>query len=295
MKPIQIDEHSLPTDEEVAFYRDHGWYRSKRILPNAVLDSALVGIDRHFAGERDWRLPPTSGFSDWKPGDGPVIRNAEVVALQNVQLRALAVQPLISAIAARLTGSPTIRYFADTLVYKPGSLPQGESVVGWHTDRAYWGTCTSEDMLTAWIPMHDCPESMGPLLYVDQSHRWVGTDHLRTFRCKDLSELERRFPDQAPIRKVPMTLRRGEVCFHNCRLIHGSGPNTTAEPRIAFAVHMQDHSNRYRRLLNEQGVPWHIFNDDLARTFADGRPDYADPDVFPVLWPSPAPIELDQT
>ena len=100
------EEALLPSEAEVAFYRQHGWYRSKRILPDAVLDHALTGIQRHFSGERDWILPPTSGFSDWKPGDGNTVRNAEVVALQNAEVRTLALHPILGAIATRLTESP---------------------------------------------------------------------------------------------------------------------------------------------------------------------------------------------
>ena len=36
--------------------------------------------------------------------------------------------------------------------------------------------------------------------------------------------------------------------------------------RLSIAVHMQDESNRYQCHRNEHGVPWHITNDDLART-----------------------------
>jgi hypothetical protein len=291
MSLTAVEQALLPTDEEVMFYREHGWYRSKPIVPEALIDEAIVGMHRHFQGERDWALPPTSGYSDWKPGDGHIVRNAEVVALQNRQLRKLMMHPLLAAVAAKLTGSSAIRYFADTLVFKPEELPESESVVGWHTDLAYWGTCTSTNLLTAWIPFQDCTEDMGPLLYVDRSHHWPGTADLRTFRCKDLGELERRFPDQGPLMKVPMTLRKGEVSFHNCRLVHGSGPNISRFSRAAFAVHLQDASNRYRVHLNQKGVPWHIFIDDLLRKGADGLPDYGDPNVLPILWSAAAAAE----
>lgn len=216
-----------------------------------------------------------------------MLRNAEVVALQNKDARELALHPLLGAIAARLTGSLQIRYFADTLVDKPGNLRENESVVGWHTDLAYWGTCSSESLLTMWIPFQDCAEEMGPLLYIDGSHRWAGTDHLRTFRSKDLGELDRRFPEHRPFKTVPMTLLRGEVSVHHCRLIHGSGPNTSGRDRLAFAVHLQDEANRYRVHRNEQGIPWHIFLDDLAAKRSDGTPDYSDPATFPAIWPPP--------
>lgn len=118
------EEALLPSDENVSLYRQHGWYRSRRVLSDALLDHALTGIQRHFSGERDWTLPPTSGFSDWKPGDGKTVRNAEVVSLQNAQVRALALHPILGAFVARLTRSQTIRYFADTLVDKPGGCPR---------------------------------------------------------------------------------------------------------------------------------------------------------------------------
>ena len=130
MRLAPEEEAVLPSTEDVAFYRQHGWYRSKRVVSDALLDHAFTGIQRHFSGERDWILPPTSGFSDWKPGDGSTVRNAEVVALQNAAVRTLALSPILGAIAARLTGSPIIRYFADTVVDKPGMLPENESVVG---------------------------------------------------------------------------------------------------------------------------------------------------------------------
>jgi len=278
------DRALLPSERDVDLYRERGWHRSPLLIPDALFGTALLGMERHFRGERDWSLPTTSGFTDWKPGDGDGIRSAEVIALRNRQLRELVSFPLLAATAARLSGSPQIRYFADTLIFKPPEDPNAASVVGWHTDRAYWQTCTSEEMLTAWIPFHDCSEEMGPVIYVEGSHRWPGTDNMRTFRAQDLSQLKALFPER-PLVKRPMTLRRGEVSFHHSRLIHGSAPNRSDVPRIALALHFQPMENRYRAHHNDHGVPWHIFIDDLARKLDDGTPDYTDPAVFPLLWP----------
>jgi ectoine hydroxylase-related dioxygenase (phytanoyl-CoA dioxygenase family) len=275
----------LPDDEEVAFYREHGWYRSRRILSNELLDEAVAASDRHFAGQRDWPLPISSGYSDWKPSDGDTMRNGQATALQNRVLRQLALHPAIGAIATRLSGSPTIRYFDDSILYKPANVTDDDTVVGWHTDRAYWGTCTSEDMLTAWIPFQDTPEEMGPVVYIDRSHEWDDAEQLRTFHNKNLTEIERTLAARGPIAKHAMTLLRGEVSFHNCRTVHGSGPNRGVRPRRAMAVHLQDVTNQYRHHIDTFGRPWHLFNDDLARKNADGTPDYSDPNVFPRLWP----------
>lgn len=278
-------EALLPTDEEVASYQEHGWFRSKKIIPDDAIEAAIRGAERHWAGERDWALPEGIKFADWKPSDGGAIRNSEYTALQNREIRALIALPIIGAIAARLASTPVIRLWDDQLISKPTSTGSSGPVVGWHTDRAYWMTCTSEEMLTAWIPLQDTPEEMGPVTYIDGSHLWPETEGLRTFNSQDMESLEGRFggADTRSLRRV-MAMERGQVSFHHSRMIHGSDVNRGAVPRMSIALHMQDDSNRYRTFLNEDGVAWHITNDDLARKGPDGQPDYTDPAVFPVLW-----------
>ena len=207
-------ERLLPGEEDVAFYEEHGYYVTPKVLPDDVIDAAIRGAERHWAGERDWRLPVSSGFGDWKPGDGDTIRNSEYTALQNREIRALVQHPIIGAIAGRLTRSSEIRLWDDQLVSKPPSAGPRGPVVGWHTDRAYWMTCTSEDMLTAWIPLHDCPVEMGPVIYVDGSHRWPHTESMRTFNSQDLETLGRRLiGDEDKSLKRVIALRKGQMSF----------------------------------------------------------------------------------
>jgi ectoine hydroxylase-related dioxygenase (phytanoyl-CoA dioxygenase family) len=140
-------------------------------------------------------------------------------------------------------------------------------------------------MLTAWIPFHDCPRMMGPLLVIDGSHKWKLTSSTRTFKDQDLTKLEEHLGrEYGPIKKVPMVLERGQVSFHNCLAIHASDVNVSQSPRLSLALHMQDDSNRYREYLNEHGVPWQLVNDRMCRRTLDGTPDYTDPAVFPTLW-----------
>lgn len=278
-------EALLPTDEDVAFYEEHGYYVAGKVLPDEVVDAAIRGAERHWHGDRDWQLPISSGFGDWHYGDSDAIRNSEYTALQNREIRALAQYPVIGAIAARLARTPSVRLWDDQLVSKPPATGASGPVVGWHTDRAYWLTCTSEDMLTAWIPLHDCPVEMGPVVYVDGSHRWPDTEAMRTFNTQDLEAVERTFiGDGSQSLKRVIALKKGQMSFHHSRLIHGSDQNRGTFPRTSVALHMQDAKNRYQVHLNEAGEPWHITNDDLCRKNADGTPDYTDPAAFPVVW-----------
>ena len=275
----------LPSDEDVAFYREHGWYISKKILPDELIEEARYGSERHFAGDRDMPMPKIAPYADWKPGDGDGLRNSEFASLQTVQLHKVVHYPLIGAVAARLAGCPVIRLWNDNLFFKPSDGLQAGSVVGWHTDHAYFMTCTSENMISAWFSFHDLSEDRAPLMVVDGSHRWSGTSSFMSFKEQDLEEVSAKFKvDGVPFTPVPMIMEQGQVCFKHCRTVHGSDINRSHLPRVSLAIHMQDGANRYRPYRNEQGIPWHVPNDDLCRTTDDGVPDYTDPDVFPVLW-----------
>lgn len=275
----------LPSPEDVAAYREHGWYIAPNVLSEAVLDDALRGADRHWAGERDWPLSINDGFTDWKPGDPDSLRIGEIIALQNREIRSLVEQPIIGAIAARLAGTRTIRLWESELISKSPPKAASSAPVGWHTDRAYWMTCTSLDMLTAWIPFTDCPIEMGPLMVADGSHKWAGIEELREFQNRDLAGVEDRIKEgHERIDKVSMALERGQMSFHNALTLHASDLNRSDRPRVSLALHLQDESNRYRPYLNERGEPWQVVNDRMCRKDPEGNPDYTDPAVCPVLW-----------
>ncbi len=275
----------LPTEEDVAFYEEHGWYISKKVIPDEMIDAAILASEKFYRGERDATLPYSTGYSNWKPGDGDTIRNNEFVSLQNNFLRQFALQPIIGAIAARLTRSKRIRVFEDQLVYKAPHGQDGEGVVGWHTDHAYCSTSTSDKLLAAWIPFHDCDESRAPLVVIDGSHKWFGNEHLRCFNQQNLKEVQQKFAQTGrEIIEVPMTLKKGQISFHHCWTIHGSYPNYSDAFRLAIAVHLQDDDNRYQAFWNPQGKRIHHFLDCMCRQLPNGDPDYSDPAIFPVVW-----------
>lgn len=270
----------LPSDDDVAFYREHGYYKSKKIFTDGEINAAIEGSERYYRGERDTSLPHE--VRGWQPEHGDVLRKNDFASLQNRELAALVHKPLLGAIAARLCGS-SVRLWHDQLLYKPISNPEKAANVGWHTDRAYWKTCTSETMLTAWIPFHDCDEKMGTIMMIDQSLHWSDTTEGLDFFSNDLAGLEKNFKTEGrPIVKVPMNLLKGEVSFHSCLTIHGSGPNLSTQPRRSIAVHMQDQANYYREFHVQDGSLACHGLDSLCQQ-VDGHPDYADPRMCPPL------------
>ena len=278
----------LPTEEDVCAYEEHGWWVSPPCLSEAVVDAGAQAADR-FYEHRDRRLPFASGFSDWTPEDGmDTVRNNEFVSLQSDALAAFACQPIIGAMAARLARTPEIRMLDDQLVYKPAGVAGSRTVVGWHADQAYWGTCSSDRLLTAWIPFHDIDEERGTLVVLDGSHRWDESDHIRSFNDDDLGSVERTLRSRGrELVRVPIELRRGQISFHHGRTIHASYPNRSDRPRLALAVHLQDRDNHYRHCSTPDGREVHMFSEQLCRRLDDGNPDLADPDVFPTIWREP--------
>ena len=279
----------LPTEKDIRFYEEHGWYISPPVIPEAIIDSAIAGSQAFYQGKKDRKLRVNQGYSDWKPEDGDTIRNNEFVSLQKDELRQLAMQQIIGAIAAKLARTDEIRILDDQLVYKPPVKPgkKVNTTVGWHSDKAYWGTCSSDKLLTAWIPFHDCDKDRGPLVVIDKSHKWSGLQDMRHFNDSDLSSLTQQFLGEGKeVVEVPMTLKKGQVSFHHCWTIHGSYPNRSQQHRQALAVHLQDKDNHYKPFFNRQGKEIHIFDEQLCRRLPNGDPDFSDPEIFPTIWSS---------
>ncbi|HYE06920.1 MAG TPA: phytanoyl-CoA dioxygenase family protein [Planctomycetota bacterium] len=278
----------LPTDEDIAFYRLHGWWISPRIFSDDEIAAAVRGADRFYAGERDTALPDGRRHFGWSAEHGDVLRKNDYSTLQMRELGAFIRKPLLGAIAARLAGTPSIRLWHDQLLWKPIDTEEAgrKANVGWHTDRGYWKTCTSDDMLTAWIPFHDVDDSHGTLAVMDGSHRWGEHHGELNFFDPDLAKQEGAFDrlrGKLPRKRVPMVLRKGQASFHHVKLVHGSGPNRSRQPRRSLAVHLQDEANRWRAHRLPSGELAGHENVHFCRKI-DGVADFTDPAVCPTLW-----------
>jgi hypothetical protein len=277
-----MDLSLLPGTDDIAAYREHGFWVSPVVVPGAVLDAAERGMRRFYAGERDADLAGLDGLPGWTPADGPGLRKNDYASLVVRELADLVRYPAIAASAARLAGASRVRLWHDQLLYKPVDSPGLVANVGWHTDRQYWLSCSSDEMLTAWVAFHDVDEAGGSVSFLEGSHYWdvEGLD----FFAQDLDQLTHRIALQGfGVRVRPTTMRRGQVSFHHSRTVHGSGPNRGGAPRRSLAIHIQPGDNRWRNRPGADGQPARHGNDRLVR-HVDGVPDYADPRVCPELW-----------
>jgi Phytanoyl-CoA dioxygenase (PhyH) len=288
----------LPSAEDVLTYQEHGWYLSKKLFTDDEVDALLEATEKFYGGYRDKLLPAhPKTLAYWTPemGDG-VLRHNDYIHYEVDAIRDIVTKPLLGAVAALLAGASVIRLFQTTLIYKPPFPDDTTNEVPWHFDRNYWATCTSERMLTAFLPLHYCDERIGTIAMVDGSHRWreVGADDTGTlhFAARDRDHLERLLRRNAEhngsqVRKIPMIISKGHVSFHHCRTYHGSGPNRAEDPRRAISLHLQDGENRWRPYPLEDGSLLAYNHDLLVRRDENGHPDYTDPTICPVTWQDP--------
>jgi ectoine hydroxylase-related dioxygenase (phytanoyl-CoA dioxygenase family) len=288
----ESQQRLLPSESDVRFYEEHGWFVGPKVFSDEQVDEAVAAIERHHRGERDADLPiRLNQVDDWTEGSSFRVRLNDYVALTNQRLGAFIRNPLLGAIAGRLARTWQIRLWQSTVVYKEPNLNAPDVHIGWHTDRAYWRSCTSTAMLTGWIALQDVDESMGPLMVIDGSHRWPETDAVRavrygrTFLGTHPDELMSRIERTGlPITKVPMILKKGQVSFHNCVVLHGCSANVSDRPRIGLTAHLQDGDNAYQRSYDEKGQLHAHNNDSVCRKLPNGDSDFRDLEVCPVLW-----------
>ena len=284
--PTTTTEFRTPSADELDRYRRDGYLVVRGLVPSEVLDAAERGMERFYAGDTDRPFPGSTRYDhyDWSPADGPGLRKNDYTSRMVDELAGLVGWPGIGAFAAGLSGSQGIRLWHDQLLFKPPSAGGGVAAVGWHTDRQYWQTCSTAEMLTCWVPFHDCDAAVGGVSFIEGSHRWPPMEGLDFFD-PSLEEQEKLFASSGQeVRTVVPTLARGDVTFHHSRTVHGSGPNLTSAPRRSMAVHLQPSENRWAEGRDASGAPAYHRNDDLVQT-VDGHPDYTDPRICPVLWP----------
>ncbi len=284
----------LPSDDDLVHYAEHGWYLSKKLFTDDEVDTLQEAGERFYAGERSRRLPKRpKTLAYWEPSQGPVQRHNDYVHYESDEIGAILRKPLLGAVAARLAETREIRVFQSTLIYKPPRPGEPSNHVPWHFDKHYWQTCTSEKMLTAFIPFHDCGEEMGTITMIDGSNNWkeIGYEDSTTkhFADRDKSELEEVLKqnaefNNAEIVKVPIVIPKGHMNFHHCKTYHGSGANRADVPRRAISLHLQDGGNQYREYTRADGSVVQYNHDHFVRRTSTGEPDYADPKFCPPIW-----------
>jgi len=119
-----------------------------------------------------------------------------------------------------------------------------ESFVSWHQDTRYWGL-SSDQVVTAWLALSDASIESGCLQVMPETHLGDVLDHDDRYHPDNMLTRGQKISvgiDEA--KAVSMPVRAGEMSFHNYRLAHASGPNTSGDRRIGISMHFMPPETR---------------------------------------------------
>ena len=173
---------------------------------------------------------------DWLPADLPLPLNTykRVNAQCVMPLAArLAQNPRVLNAVEGILGPNLMIWSAEFFIKEPYTT----HIVGMHQDLTYWGMGETSDQVTAWIALSPATVQSGCMEFVAGSHKNPIMPHNDTFSENNLlSRGQEIAVDVADSDKTPIELQPGQMSLHHGLTIHGSGPNTSDDRRIGFAI-----------------------------------------------------------
>jgi phytanoyl-CoA hydroxylase len=216
------------SSEEIERYRRDGY-----LVVDEVLSAGQVTALRRVADE--WveasRTVEANGdLFDLEPGhrpDRPQVRRIKNPASSSQEYDAVMRDPALLDIVAQLIG-PDIRYQGTKMNMKSAGVG---SPVEWHQDWAFYPH-TNDDILAVGVVIDDMNLDNGCLLVVPGTHRGPVLDHHASGRF--VGSVDPTAID--PASWAPLEASAGAVTIHHVRLLHGSAPNRSGNPRRLFLI-----------------------------------------------------------
>jgi len=204
----------------------------------------------------------------------------------NDGIRRLALESPLGYVAGRLFGARKVNFYDDQLLTKE---PGTREYTAFHTDEPYYHL-RGDQVSSMWVSPDVVTKDSGAMQYVRGSHRWpsffkpnafVTQASLDSLGVADIEEHQIPLPDIEGHRDeydiVTIPSEPGDVIVHHSRLVHGSGPNYTADSaRRAASLRYAGDDVTYWFHRSAPPQPHH------RHSLANGDP--IDCEQFPVVW-----------
>jgi hypothetical protein len=219
------------TDDDVAFFAEHGWIAIDDAVDPADLAPLAARCDEIVANKEtmafDWAWDKDKGRDE---RDFRILQSSPSLFWNDfaeAPFRLWAVE-----FASALMGRP-VEFWYDQFLAKP---PQISVPTRWHQDEGYWGRNLDDRGITCWMPLHDVDVANGCMHFVDGGHR----DGVLEHRSPDdvQSDLLCCEPDEA--RAVACPLPVGGVTFHHSKTPHMTPANVSGEWRRILTQHLRE-------------------------------------------------------
>ena len=144
-------------------------------------------------------------------------------------VRAFIFAKRFARLAAELLGVQGVRLYHDqALIKEPGGKP-----TPWHQDHYYWPLET-ENTVTMWMPLIDCPHEMGTMNFVSGSH--INPAFQEMPISETSQEYFSRLIAEQHLPTPHYSMKAGDATFHYGRTLHSAPANSTAAPREVITI-----------------------------------------------------------
>ncbi len=148
----------------------------------------------------------------------------------DAEARAFILSPKLAAIAGQLLGTPQVRLFHDQAFYKQ----HGQGATPWHQDRYYWPLATDR-VLTLWIPLVPIDDAIGPLRFLNGTHRLGSLGNLHEI-SQSPEKLDAFLAQHHTRVSTVPPLAPGDITAHWGWTVHGAAPNTSDRTRKVLTI-----------------------------------------------------------
>jgi ectoine hydroxylase-related dioxygenase (phytanoyl-CoA dioxygenase family) len=225
---------------QISFFNDNGYIKLKHVLSPALLHHFRQAISARVA-ELSADSPPIEQRNTY----GKAFLQIMNLWTQSEPVKQFVFSKRLARIATDLLQISGVRIYHDQALYKE----PGGGFTPWHADQYYWPVSTDK-IITAWVPLQDTPQEMGPLAFCEKSHRFqIGRD----LEISDESEITLKEALHS-FRMEDSPFEFGDVSFHAGWTFHRAGPNSTTRPREVMTMIYMDEDIRLAAPKNKNQV-----------------------------------------
>lgn len=237
-------QYRITEQDKITFNRD-GYWISPKLLSDDQIERLREAHERIWSGDYDGDGYPMNAY---KHGSNPdSLRKFDNGWWINDEVRKTVTDPIMGEWAADLLEVEEVRLWHDQVIYKPGigKRTSGVGNVGWHQDFGYWQCASTTNMVTVWIALQDTDLTNGGMMTILGSHKWGLVPDSDAFFNQDMDQLRNKYSDGRDWVEEPCILKAGQASFHHALTFHGSGANSTDDPRLSVVAHLMPGETAY--------------------------------------------------
>jgi ectoine hydroxylase-related dioxygenase (phytanoyl-CoA dioxygenase family) len=215
----------LLRDDQIDFYRTNGYLIIENVLTPAQVNEGRRIVDEFT--ERSRAITESNDVFDLEPGhtaERPAIRRLKSPAKQHPFFDDIIHSDAILDPLESLIGY-NIRALGSKLNLKAAGVG---SPVEWHQDLAFHPH-SNDNLLAVGIAFDDCSLVNGCLLVIPGSHTGPVLDHHQDGYFIGAVDVKAQGIDVE--HATPVEMKAGSIEIHHVRMLHGSAPNTSPNPR----------------------------------------------------------------